>query len=69
MTYGGSLAKSLAAAEALAEDGVSAEVLDLRCLRPLDTASLVATASRTHHVVVVDEGWRSAAWPPRWPQG
>ena len=61
VTYGGSLAKTLAAAETLAQDGVSAEVLDLRCLRPLDTEALVATASRTHRVVVVDEGWRSGS--------
>jgi pyruvate dehydrogenase E1 component beta subunit len=59
VTYGGSLPKTLAAADALAQDGVSAEVVDLRCLRPLDTDALVATASRTHRVVVVDEGWRS----------
>jgi pyruvate dehydrogenase E1 component beta subunit len=59
VTYGGSLAKTLAAAEALAEEGMSAEVLDLRCLRPLDTDGLIATTSRTHRVVVVDEGWRS----------
>jgi pyruvate dehydrogenase E1 component beta subunit len=59
VTYGGSLPKTLAAAEALAQDGISAEVVDLRCLRPLDTDTLVSTASRTHRVVVVDEGWRS----------
>jgi pyruvate dehydrogenase E1 component beta subunit len=59
VTYGGSLPKTLAAADALAQDGISAEVVDLRCLRPLDTDALVATASRTHRLVVVDEGWRS----------
>jgi pyruvate dehydrogenase E1 component beta subunit len=59
VTYGGSLPKTLAAADALAQDGISAEVVDLRCLRPLDTDALVATVSRTHRVVVVDEGWRS----------
>jgi pyruvate dehydrogenase E1 component beta subunit len=61
VTYGGTLAKVLAAAEALAADGISAEVLDLRCLRPLDTAAIVATVTRTHRVVVVDEGWRSGS--------
>jgi pyruvate dehydrogenase E1 component beta subunit len=61
VTYGGSLPKTLAAAEALAQEGISAEVVDLRSLRPLDTEVLVATASRTHRVVVVDEGWRSGA--------
>jgi pyruvate dehydrogenase E1 component subunit beta len=59
VTYGGSLPKTLAASDALAQDGISAEVVDLRCLRPLDTDALVATVSRTHRVVVVDEGWRS----------
>ncbi len=61
VTYGGTLPKVLAAADALAADGVSAEVLDLRCLRPLDTAAIVATVTRTHRVVVVDEGWRSGS--------
>jgi pyruvate dehydrogenase E1 component beta subunit len=59
VTYGGSLPKALAAAETLAEDGISAEVLDLRMLRPLDTAGLVDTVSRTHRVLVVDEGWKT----------
>ena len=61
VTYGGSLPKALAAAEALAGEGVSAEVVDLRCLRPLDTAALVATTARTHRVVIIDEGWRSGS--------
>jgi pyruvate dehydrogenase E1 component beta subunit len=59
ITYGGSLPKAMAAADELAGVGVSAEVVDLRCLRPLDTTALVATTARTHRVVVVDEGWRS----------
>jgi pyruvate dehydrogenase E1 component beta subunit len=59
ITYGGSLPKAMAAAEALAADGISAEVVDLRSLRPLDTATILDTTSRTHRVVIVDEGWRS----------
>ena len=59
VTYGASLWKSLAAAEMLAEDGISAEVLDLRVLRPLDTDSIIATVAKTHRLVVVDEGWKS----------
>ncbi len=59
ITYGGSLPKCLGAAEQLAAEGIEAEVLDLRVLRPLDTEAIVATARRTHRVVVVDEGWRS----------
>jgi pyruvate dehydrogenase E1 component subunit beta len=59
VTYGGSLPKALAAADRLADDGVGAEVIDLRSLRPLDTEALTAAAARTHRVVVVDEGWRT----------
>jgi len=59
ITYGGSLPKCLEAADALAAEGVAAEVIDLRVLRPLDDAAIVATVARTHRAVVVDEGWRS----------
>ncbi|MFP3915426.1 MAG: alpha-ketoacid dehydrogenase subunit beta [Actinomycetota bacterium] len=60
ITYGGSLPKTLEAAERLAGEGISAEVVDLRSLRPLDTDALVATVSSTHRAIVVDEGWRTA---------
>lgn len=46
------------AAELLAADGVSAEVIDLRSLRPLDVDAIVASIAKTHHAVVVNEGWR-----------
>jgi pyruvate/2-oxoglutarate/acetoin dehydrogenase E1 component len=59
VTYGGSLSKSLDAADRLAADGISAEVLDLRVLRPLDTEAIIATVAKTHRLVVVDEGWKS----------
>jgi len=59
LTYGGSLRKTLDAAETLAARGVDAEVLDLRVLRPLDDAAILATVRKTHRVVIVDEGWRS----------
>jgi pyruvate dehydrogenase E1 component beta subunit len=59
VTYGGSLAPCLQAAEILAGDGVSAEVIDLRSLRPLDDATVFASVVRTHRALVVDEGWRS----------
>jgi pyruvate/2-oxoglutarate/acetoin dehydrogenase E1 component len=59
ITYGGSLPKALGAAEALEGDGVSAEVVDLRSLRPLDTDTILETVGRTHRVVVVDEGWKT----------
>ncbi len=59
--YGGMLQKALAAAEALAGEGIEIEVLDLRTLRPLDTSALIETVSRTHRALVVDEGWRSGS--------
>ncbi len=61
LTYGGSLPKSLAAAETLSVDGIEAEVVDLRVLRPLDDATVMASVRRTHRVVVVDEGWRTGS--------
>jgi pyruvate dehydrogenase E1 component beta subunit len=61
VTYGGSLAKTLHAADLLADQGVSAEVIDLRTLRPLDDATIMASVRRTHRVVIVDEGWRSGS--------
>lgn len=61
ITYGGSLPITLQAAQALADGGVTAEVLDLRTLRPLDDEAILASARRTHRVVVVDEGWRSGS--------
>ncbi|MFN8184082.1 MAG: pyruvate dehydrogenase complex E1 component subunit beta [Candidatus Nanopelagicales bacterium] len=61
ITYGGTLATTLAAAEALAEDGVQAEVIDLRTLRPLDDETFLDSVRRTHRAVVVDEGWRSGS--------
>jgi pyruvate dehydrogenase E1 component beta subunit len=59
VTYGGTLAKTLEAADRLAADGVRAEVIDLRTLRPLDGDAIVGSVVRTHRAVIVDEGWRS----------
>ncbi|GGU73716.1 alpha-ketoacid dehydrogenase subunit beta [Lentzea flava] len=61
ITYGGSLAKTLAAADDLAAEGIDAEVIDLRTLRPLDADTFLDSVRRTHHAVVVDEGWRSGS--------
>ncbi|MCB1749434.1 MAG: hypothetical protein KDK06_19840, partial [Gammaproteobacteria bacterium] len=61
VTYGGSLPKTLAAAEALAAEGIEAEVVDLRVLRPLDWDTLAASVARTHRCVVVDEGWKTGS--------
>lgn len=49
---------ALKAAEELAKEGVSAEVVDLRTLRPLDRETIRASIAKTHHAVVVNEGWR-----------
>ncbi|HEX6424422.1 MAG TPA: alpha-ketoacid dehydrogenase subunit beta [Acidimicrobiales bacterium] len=59
--YGGTLRTALGAADQLAADGVDAEVVDLRTLRPLDTATIVDSVTRTHRAVVVDEGWRTGS--------
>jgi pyruvate dehydrogenase E1 component beta subunit len=61
VSYGGMLRVALSAADTLAEEGISAEVIDLRSLRPLDTPTIVASVVRTHRAVVVDEGWRSGS--------
>jgi pyruvate dehydrogenase E1 component beta subunit len=61
ITYSASLYKALTAAEALAAEGISAEVIDLRTLRPLDDATIIASVARTHRALIVDEGWRSGS--------
>ena len=52
--------QALAAAEVLAADGIEAEVLDLRSIRPLDAAAVIASVRRTHRLVTVEEGWAFA---------
>ncbi len=61
ITYGGTLWKTLQAADELAAEGIDAEVIDLRTLRPLDTATILDSVTRTHRAVIVDEGWRSGS--------
>jgi len=61
VAYGGTLGKALVAADQLTADGIDAEVVDLRTLRPLDTATIVGSVARTHRAVVVDEGWRTGS--------
>lgn len=61
ITYGGSLPKALAAAEQLAGEGIAAEVLDLRVLRPLDDAAIMASVAKCRRAVIVDEGWRTGS--------
>ena len=59
--YGGTMYKALDAADELAKQGVDAEVIDLRVLRPLDDETIMASVRKTHRAVVVDEGWRSGS--------
>jgi pyruvate dehydrogenase E1 component beta subunit len=61
ITYGGTLGKTIAAADQLAEEGIGAEVIDLRSLRPLDDAAIMASVAKTHRAVIVDEGWRTGS--------
>ena len=61
ITYGGSLNKSLLAAEQLVESGIEAEVIDLRVLRPLDMTTILTSVSKTHRAIIVDEGWRTGS--------
>jgi pyruvate dehydrogenase E1 component beta subunit len=48
---------ALAAADKLAEDGIEAEVIDLRTLRPLDSETIIASVKKTNRLVCVEEGW------------
>jgi pyruvate dehydrogenase E1 component beta subunit len=50
---------ALGAAEALARDGIEAEVIDLRSLRPMDVATIVQSVQKTHRLVAIEEGWPS----------
>jgi pyruvate dehydrogenase E1 component beta subunit len=61
VTYSANVAKALAAAETLAGEGIECEVIDLRTLRPLDDATIMASVRKTSRAVVVDEGWRSGS--------
>lgn len=61
LTYGNSLPKSLEAAAKLAGEGIEAEVVDLRVLRPLDNATIFESVARTRRCVIVDEGWKSGS--------
>lgn len=61
VTYGGSLGKTLTAADELAQGGISAEVIDLRVLRPLDEETILGSVRKTRRAVIVDEGWKSGS--------
>ncbi len=61
IAYGGALWRALAAADELAGQGIEAEVIDLRSLRPLDDETIATSVARTRRAVVVDDGWRSGS--------
>ncbi|AMG74770.1 pyruvate dehydrogenase complex E1 component subunit beta [Sphingopyxis granuli] len=57
VSYSIGVGLALEAAEALAGEGIDAEVIDLRTLRPLDTATVLASLKKTNRMVIVEEGW------------
>ncbi|MEA5097448.1 MAG: transketolase C-terminal domain-containing protein [Burkholderiaceae bacterium] len=61
ITYGGSLPKAMQAADMLAADGIEAEVIDLRVLRPLDDETILASVRKTHRALIIDEGWKTGS--------
>ncbi len=61
VSFGIGMQYALEAAEKLAEDGVSAEVIDLRTLRPLDYDTVIASVMKTNRCVTVEEGWPVAS--------
>jgi pyruvate/2-oxoglutarate/acetoin dehydrogenase E1 component len=61
-TVGKGVSDALAAAESLAGEGIDAEVVDLRTLRPLDVATVLESVARTNRLVVVEEGPRTGGW-------
>jgi pyruvate dehydrogenase E1 component beta subunit len=58
ISYSRMVHMAMDAADALADDGISAEVIDLRSLRPLDVPTLVESVKKTNHAIIVHEGWR-----------
>ncbi|MAS44744.1 MAG: pyruvate dehydrogenase complex E1 component subunit beta [Rhodobacteraceae bacterium] len=57
VSFGIGMTYALEAADKLAEDGISAEVIDLRSIRPMDTATVVRSVMKTNRCVTVEEGW------------
>jgi pyruvate dehydrogenase E1 component beta subunit len=62
ITWGGCLGKALEAAEMLAANGISCEVIDVRVLRPLDDATIMASVARTRRALIISEEWRSGSF-------
>jgi pyruvate dehydrogenase E1 component beta subunit len=62
ITFGGMLPRTLEAATALATEGIEAEVIDLRVLRPLDAGTIMRSLARTRRAIIVEEAWRSGGF-------
>jgi pyruvate dehydrogenase E1 component beta subunit len=60
VAYSIMVGKALQAAEKLAEDGIEAEVVNLRTIRPMDTATVIDSLAKTNRLVTVEEGWAFA---------
>lgn len=61
ITYGAGVYKALDAATELAQNGIDAEVVDLRVLRPLDEKTILDSVSKTHRALIVEEAWQSVS--------
>jgi pyruvate dehydrogenase E1 component beta subunit len=61
VSWGIGMTYTLQAADELAKEGISAEVIDLRTLRPLDMATVIASVQKTNRCVTVEEGWPTAS--------
>ncbi len=59
IAWSGTVGKALDAAKTLAGEGIEAEVIDLRSLRPIDDATVLGSVSRTRRAVIVDEAWKT----------
>jgi pyruvate dehydrogenase E1 component beta subunit len=57
VTFARMVGKSLEAAVALEKEGISVEVINLRCIRPLDTKAIIKSVMKTNRLVTVEEGW------------
>ncbi|MGZ4858062.1 MAG: alpha-ketoacid dehydrogenase subunit beta [Candidatus Angelobacter sp.] len=62
ITFGGNLGKALQAAGQLAQSGIEADVIDLRVLRPLDSATILQSVAKTHRALIIDEAWRTGSF-------
>lgn len=61
MAYSASFHKAMEAADILSGEGIEAEVIDLRTLRPLDNETIFRSITKTHRALIVDEGWKSGS--------